>query len=86
MGLYPQSRGTTMHLRRAERGPFTNTGTVGRAAFANFRYENGPSQGRNLALTGVCVPLRSTADYRGTSLTRKRTPLGPYSRPVHRAL
>jgi len=24
--------------------------------------------------------------YRGTSLIRKRTPLGPYSRPMHRGL
>ena len=24
--------------------------------------------------------------YRGTSLTRKRTPLGPYRRPMHRVL
>jgi hypothetical protein len=29
---------------------------------------------------------RTTLDYRGTSLTRKRTPLGPYRRPMPRAL
>jgi len=29
---------------------------------------------------------RSASRYRGTSLIRKRTPLGPYSRPLHGAL
>ena len=33
-----------------------------------------------------CVSLISSNDCRGTSLTRKRTPLGPYDRPTPRGL
>ena len=33
-----------------------------------------------------CVPTELLRAYMGTSLTRKRTPLGPYRRPVPRVL
>ena len=32
------------------------------------------------------LPTRAATRYRGTSLTRNRTPLGPYRRPVPRDL
>ena len=34
----------------------------------------------------VRVGIWAPRAYRGTSLTRKRTPLGPYGRPMPRAL
>ena len=45
-----------------------------------------PFRGVALVLAGMraCVPTSSC--YRGTSLTRKRTPLGPYRRPMPRVL
>ena len=35
---------------------------------------------------GGCMYLHTGLRYRGTSLTRKRTSLGPYSSPMPRAL
>jgi len=59
--------------------------------FEDFRLENGSSQGRSTDLTGLLARIRSAAGgtigvYRSTSLIRKRRPLGPYSRPMPRAL
>ena len=41
---------------------------------------------RGLLGKGPCVPGFSFTAYRGTSLIRKRTPLGPYRRPTPRVL
>ena len=37
-------------------------------------------------LRGRCLPLRGNPAYRVTSLTRKRTPLGPHCKPMPRVL
>ena len=43
--------------------------------------------GSQQRLVSTNISLPSTHhQYRGTSLTRKRTPLGPYRRPMHRVL
>ena len=48
------------------------------------------SQGQNRTLAVLYVPSREEKArgkiYRGTSLTRKCTPLGPYRRPMPRVL
>ena len=41
---------------------------------------------RQLGLASLLAMPHSGSDYRGTSLARKRTPVGPYRRPMSRVL
>ena len=84
-----EREGVRERERERERERDTHTHAERQKERRHLKKEDRGVEGRHAeACDPVVLPTRPeiNINYRGTSLTRKRTPLGPYRRPMPRVL